>query len=156
MQENWQSFMVWPMQGTGVFAAYNRSVNMPLSSGDTHSAPRVPFNPVQPFNTVLWGIQGQLPFPDPDFDLLRITAGNGFGMPSPGHTTFTSQLGRRLGGGQLLRHHLPDRLHRQARWPLRRDVGEHDAHLPVRNVPQRPDADAQRHLGETQDAVPLT
>jgi len=30
---------------------------------------------------------------DPDFDLLRITAGNGFGLPSPGHTTLTQQPG---------------------------------------------------------------
>jgi hypothetical protein len=26
---------------------------------------------------------------DPDFDLLRVTAGTDFGMPSPGHTTLT-------------------------------------------------------------------
>jgi hypothetical protein len=93
MQENWQSFMVWPMQGTGAFAGYNRSVNMPISAGETHSAPRIAFNPVQPFNTVLWTLQGQLPPGDPDFDLLRITAGGGFGMPSPGHTTLTSSGG---------------------------------------------------------------
>jgi hypothetical protein len=35
-------------------------------------------------------LQGQLPPGDPDFDLLRITGGTGFGMPSPGHTTLTS------------------------------------------------------------------
>jgi hypothetical protein len=33
-------------------------------------------------------MQGQITG-DPDFDLLRITAGNDFGMPSPGHTTLT-------------------------------------------------------------------
>ncbi len=33
-------------------------------------------------------LQGQV-IGDPDFDLLRITAGSGFGMPSPGHTTLT-------------------------------------------------------------------
>jgi hypothetical protein len=42
----------------------------------------------------LIGIQGQLPPGDPDFDLLRITAGTSFGMPSPGHTTLM-----RLPGG---------------------------------------------------------
>src|SRR6185436_526698 len=30
---------------------------------------------------------------DPDFDLLRVTAGNDFGMPSPGHTTLTQLPG---------------------------------------------------------------
>ena len=30
---------------------------------------------------------------DPDFDLLRITAGTDFGMPSPGHTTLRKQPG---------------------------------------------------------------
>ena len=34
-------------------------------------------------------IQGQIPAGDPDFDLLRVTAGTSFGMPSPGHTTLT-------------------------------------------------------------------
>ena len=34
-------------------------------------------------------LQGQIPPGDPDFDLLRITAGSGFGYPSPGHTTLT-------------------------------------------------------------------
>ena len=34
-----------------------------------------------------------MPPGDPDFDLLRITAGNGFGLPSPGHTTLTQQPG---------------------------------------------------------------
>src|SRR4029077_1349474 len=28
---------------------------------------------------------------DPDFDLLRISAGNDFGLPSPGHTTLRLQ-----------------------------------------------------------------
>ena len=33
-------------------------------------------------------MQGQL-FGDPDFDTLVITAGSGFGLPSPGETTLT-------------------------------------------------------------------
>jgi hypothetical protein len=35
----------------------------------------------------LMRMQGQLPPGDPDFDLLRITAGTDFGMPSPGQST---------------------------------------------------------------------
>ena len=38
----------------------------------------------------MFGLQGQITG-DPDFDLLRITAGSGFGLPSPGHTTLTRQ-----------------------------------------------------------------
>jgi hypothetical protein len=37
----------------------------------------------------MYRIQGQFPPGDPDFDLLRITAGTSFGLPSPGHTTLT-------------------------------------------------------------------
>ncbi|MCP3980165.1 MAG: hypothetical protein GY716_12740, partial [bacterium] len=37
-------------------------------------------------------LQGEL-FGDPDFDLLRITAGTDFGLPSPGHTTLTQVPG---------------------------------------------------------------
>jgi hypothetical protein len=93
MSETWQATLVMQLIGTGAMAGYNRTVNMPISAGNTHSAPRVPFAPVQSFNTDLFALQGQLPFPDPDFDLLRITAGTGFGMPSPGHTTFASSGG---------------------------------------------------------------
>jgi hypothetical protein len=93
MQETWQTVMVWQMSGTGAFAGYNRTVNMPISNGETHSAPRIAFNAVQSFATDLSLLQGQLPPGDPDFDLLRVTAGTGFGMPSPGHTIFTSASG---------------------------------------------------------------
>jgi hypothetical protein len=60
---------------------------------ETHVAPRSG-TPIQSFDTDMFRIQGQLPIGDPDFDLLRITAGTGFGMPSPGHTTLTVQPGR--------------------------------------------------------------
>jgi hypothetical protein len=93
MQETWQSSIVFQRSGTGGLLGYNRVVNMPVSAGQTHSAPRVPFSPLQSFDTALWGLQGQLPPGDPDFDLLRITAGGSFGMPSPGHTTFTTEAG---------------------------------------------------------------
>ncbi len=44
----------------------------------------------KPYFTDLARMQGQLPPGDPDFDLLRITAGDEFGLPSPGQTTVTS------------------------------------------------------------------
>jgi hypothetical protein len=76
------------LTGTGSLAGYNRFVVIPVV-GQFHSAPRTPFALVQSFAMDLWGLQGQLPPGDPDFDLLRITAGAGFALPSPGHTTLT-------------------------------------------------------------------
>jgi len=55
----------------------------------------MPFAPVQSFNEDLYMMSGQiLGGGDPDFDLLRVTAGTGYGMPSPGHTI----LGQTGGG----------------------------------------------------------
>jgi hypothetical protein len=98
--------MQWTMQGTGAFAAYNRVLIMPDqaspgvasfadpafsvtgSSYEVHAAPRTAFAPVQSYNTDLTRMQSQITG-DPDFDLLRLTAGTDFGLPSPGHTTLT-------------------------------------------------------------------
>lgn len=65
-----------------------RTLQMPVS-GQIMTGPRMPGDPVQSFDTEMHRLQGQLPPGDPDFDLLRITAGTGFGLPSPGHTTLT-------------------------------------------------------------------
>ncbi|MCC6847112.1 MAG: hypothetical protein IT294_01325 [Deltaproteobacteria bacterium] len=75
------------MQGAGTLAGYTRSLTMANLTGETHSAPRAAGAAAQSFDTVFHQLQGQLPPGDPDFDLLRITAGTGFGLPSPGHTT---------------------------------------------------------------------
>ncbi len=82
------------VNGTGALAGFNRSIVMPLSC-EVHTAPRTPGDAVQSFDTDMFRMQGQL-FGDPDFDLLRITAGTDFGLPSPGHTTLT-----RLPGGDF-------------------------------------------------------
>ena len=63
-------------------------LNLPTNF-ETHVGPRTPGDPVQSFDTEMLELQGQLPIGDPDFDLLRITAGSDFGLPSPGHTTLT-------------------------------------------------------------------
>ncbi|MBI5836871.1 MAG: T9SS type A sorting domain-containing protein [Candidatus Eisenbacteria bacterium] len=84
--------LVLVMHGTGAFAGFSRSVTIPLT-GEAHCGPRVPGTMPQSFDTDMFMLQGQLPPGDPDFDLLRITAGSGFGMPSPGHTTLTRQPG---------------------------------------------------------------
>ncbi|MGH8015191.1 MAG: hypothetical protein ACREBV_03275, partial [Candidatus Zixiibacteriota bacterium] len=81
------------MTGSGILTGYSRSLIVIVQS-ETHSAPRVPGTSPQSFDTDMQRLQGQLPPGDPDFDLLRITAGTAFGMPSPGHTTL-----RNVGGG---------------------------------------------------------
>ena len=91
--EKFSSALTLDLSGTGSLAGYARTLSMPTQC-ETHTAPRAPGMSVQSFDTDMFAIQGQLPPGDPDFALLRITAGTGFGMPSPGHTTLT-----RLAGG---------------------------------------------------------
>ena len=90
--EQFQSTLHLTLTGTGSLTGYSRTVPMSAQCV-THVAPRTPGTSPQSFDTRMQGIQGQLPAGDPDFDLLRITAGNGFGMPSPGHTTLTRMPG---------------------------------------------------------------
>jgi len=89
--QQWQGTLDLTLTGTGIFSSYARFLQLPVI-GETHSAPRVPFAAVQSFNTLLFTMQGQL-LGDVDFDLFRVTAGNGFGMPSPGQTTLTTSSG---------------------------------------------------------------
>jgi len=86
--ESYQASLDMPMIGQGALAGYNRNIVMPLSTVQSHSAPRAPGTTPQSFPTDMFLLQGQI-IGDPDFDLLRITAGSGFGLPSPGHTTLT-------------------------------------------------------------------
>jgi hypothetical protein len=92
--EQFMSFLHLDLNGTGPLNGFHRTLGMQAQC-QTHTAPRVPGTSPQSFDTDMFGLQGQLPPGDPDFDLLRITAGTGFGMPSPGHTTLTA-----LPGGQ--------------------------------------------------------
>lgn len=91
-QENFNSVLLLHLTGTGAAAGYD-SVKSMQTTDQTSIAPRNILDPVQSFDTQMDGIQGQLPPGDPDFDLLRITAGNLFGLPSPGHTTLTQLPG---------------------------------------------------------------
>jgi hypothetical protein len=90
--EQFMSNLFLDMQGTGAFSGYTRSLNIPGVQVQTDTAPRTPGTSPQSFDTAMMAIQGQITG-DPDFDLLRITAGNNFGMPSPGHTTLTQVPG---------------------------------------------------------------
>lgn len=80
------------LKGTGSLSGLNRTVNIPVQEM-IFTGPYTPGALTQSFPTEMVQLQGQLPPGDPDFDLLRITAGSGFGMPSPGHTTLTKLPG---------------------------------------------------------------
>jgi hypothetical protein len=101
----------WQMQGTGAFSGYSRTLNFGVAPGpggvlsfpdanfnvvgadfEVHTAPRTLNAPLQSFDTQMFRLFGQITNPgdaDPDFDLLRVVAGNDFGLPSPGHTTLS-------------------------------------------------------------------
>jgi len=89
MKETWTATLKCSMTGTGALLGFNKVIDIPIGTGESHSAPRVPLALVQSFNTEVFEMQGQIPVGDPVFDLLRVTAGTNFGLPSPGHTTFT-------------------------------------------------------------------
>ena len=75
------------MTGTGDLAGFVRSITIPLDC-ETHTGPRNPGDPIQEFGGEWVRLQGEI-FGDPDFDVLRITAGTDLGLPSPGQTTLT-------------------------------------------------------------------
>lgn len=74
------------LTGSGVLAGFSRSISMTGVYVVTHSASRTPGTTPQNVAQDLFQMQGQI-LSDPDFDLLRITAGTDFGLPSPGTTT---------------------------------------------------------------------
>ncbi len=71
--------------GTGMLAGFSRTLSVPMAM-EFHQGPRVNGAPIQQFPSLVWAMNGQL-FGDPDFCTFQITAGNAFGMPSPGGTT---------------------------------------------------------------------
>lgn len=75
------------INGTGDLANFNRNINIPVNC-KVHTGPRKLGDPVQTFPNEMFKLEGQI-FGDPDFDLLKITGGTGFGLPSPGHTSLT-------------------------------------------------------------------
>ncbi|HUR19940.1 MAG TPA: HYR domain-containing protein [Vicinamibacterales bacterium] len=88
--EQFDSTVQLQLTGTGLLNGWVRNITIPNVSCQSQVGPRTPGNPVQSFDTVMQAIQGQITG-DPDFDLLRVTGGTAFGMPSPGHTTLTRQ-----------------------------------------------------------------
>jgi hypothetical protein len=82
------------MSGTGALAGFSRTLNVPLFC-ETHTGPRRGGGRVQTFRADMFRMQGAITG-DPDFDLLRITAGTANGLPSPGRTQLIRQKGDKL------------------------------------------------------------
>ncbi len=97
-RSDYDSELRFPMVGTGALLGFNRLITIPLMGGGganlTDFGPRMAFAPLQLFPADLRRMQGQI-LGDPDFDLLRVTAGAEFGLPSPGQSALTD-----LGAGQ--------------------------------------------------------
>ncbi|OIP66618.1 MAG: hypothetical protein COT35_01100 [Nitrospirae bacterium CG08_land_8_20_14_0_20_52_24] len=79
------------LTGTGSLSGFSTILTIPMFMV-VHNDPRTPGLAVQSFNSDATYLQGQI-LGDPDFDLLRISGGTGFGMPSPGHNTLTQTGG---------------------------------------------------------------
>jgi hypothetical protein len=93
--DDFQAFLNLTMTGTGALGGFSRNITLPVGGGGSAQmdhGPRTPGMAIQDFPSDMLRIQGQITG-DPDFDLLRITAGTAFGMPSPGHTTLTKISG---------------------------------------------------------------
>jgi hypothetical protein len=90
--EQFNSSLQLQLAGQGLLAGWTRNITIPNVFCQSQVGPRTPGQPVQSFDTEMLGVQGQITG-DPDFDLLRVTAGSNFGLPSPGHTTLTLQPG---------------------------------------------------------------
>ncbi|MCP4899323.1 MAG: hypothetical protein GY906_20355, partial [bacterium] len=89
--ESFDAMMKWQLEGTGDLAGFERIIHLPIAV-QTHSGPRNPGDAVQTFPADLFQMQGGI-VGDPDFDQLQLTAGTGFGLPSPGQTTLTRRHG---------------------------------------------------------------
>ncbi len=85
--ETFDSTLTMTLRGTGALNGFVRNIDLPVACV-THTGPRDPGDPVQCFPNDMFRLQGEI-FGDPDFELLRVTAGSDFGLPSPGATTLT-------------------------------------------------------------------
>jgi hypothetical protein len=89
-REEFDSTLVFRLRGTGDLDGFDRFITIPAAV-ITDTAPRTPGDPVQEFDTQVFQLAGSLASGDPDFAALTVTAGTGFGLPSPGHTTLTDR-----------------------------------------------------------------
>jgi len=87
--QQFQAVLTLELTGSSGLDGFRRTISIPVNAV-TRSDPRQPGEAVQSFETELLGLSGEL-FGDPDFDILRISAGSDFDLPSPGHTTLSRQ-----------------------------------------------------------------
>jgi hypothetical protein len=87
IEENIDSNLHMEVSGTGELATFHRSIDVPVQF-TAATGPRTLGDPVQTFANEMVQLQGGITG-DPDFDVLQVTAGNAFGLPSPGQTTLT-------------------------------------------------------------------
>lgn len=73
--------------GTGDLTGFSRHLSVPVSL-EVHIGPRNPGDPIQLFPSEIFQLYGEI-FGDPDFCIIRILAGSGYGLPSPGQFTLT-------------------------------------------------------------------
>jgi len=90
-EELFLSEVRFKLKGTGLLAGWERDLTIPNLMCRVQSGPRPAGSP-STFPTLMRQLQGQI-VGDPDFDLLRVTAGSDFGLPSPGQTTLTQLPG---------------------------------------------------------------
>ena len=93
---DFNAVMSLSMTGTGTLLGFNRFIQIPLNTGNNRIswAPRTAFAPVQNLLADLERLNGQVPCcGDPDFDLLRITGGTNFGMPTAGQAQLVTSAG---------------------------------------------------------------
>jgi hypothetical protein len=92
--ETFDSILDLKLTGTGDLAGFHKEVQVEIAC-ESWTGPRDGGGGTvtQSFPTDMRKLAGQLPPGDPDFDLLRITGGTDFGLPSPGHTTLTQLPG---------------------------------------------------------------
>lgn len=88
-KEIFSSTLEFQLIGTGSLSGFQRTISVPADC-ETHTGPRNPGDPIQDFGTDMYKLQGQI-VGDPDFAVLRVTAGTAFGLPSPGRTTLYDQ-----------------------------------------------------------------
>lgn len=93
---DFNAVMSLSMTGTGALLGFNRFIQIPLNTGFNRIswAPRTAFAPVQNVLADMERLNGQLSCcGDPDFDLLRITGGTNFGMPTSGQAQLVTSAG---------------------------------------------------------------
>ncbi len=81
----WDATLVMDMTGTGDLAGFSRHMEF-FASGETNTGPRDGRpDPFQEFLNELMRMNAEK-YGDPDFGIIKVSAGTELGLPSPGHT----------------------------------------------------------------------